>query len=223
MRRHLSAICVIGISLSGGAVLTRGAVETSPRTVKLERLFANDPVKITKLVSGADEIKPGEPFDADNDWLNSLSIVIKNVSGKKIVFASVQMYLPDTGTGDHGSPVIGGASSVGQRPEHAMYSYSTGRRLAQPPGAPISIDPGAELTIPVISRDGGAYDAVKSEVESRQSLSSVRSCVVGVANLYFADGTKWAAEHYYRPDPNAKGKYMVISRAEFDAYREAEK
>jgi hypothetical protein len=54
-------------------------------------------------------------------------------------------------------------------------------------------------------------------IENRQPLSSVTRVRLGLATVYFEDGTKWAGG-YSRPDLSAPGRYIHISRQEFDAY-----
>lgn len=37
-------------------------------------------------------------------------------------------------------------------------------------------------------------------------------------DIFFADGTKWGAGEYYRPDPSVYGRYLPISFGEFKQY-----
>ncbi len=215
-------LCLLSIYMLAPRYIARDVVlaedggPTAARTVQLEQSFSKDPVKIIRVMEGNVEVKPGVPFEAGDEWFKDLSVVIKNVSRKKIVFARIQVRFPETGDGTKEHPTVGDQSSAGQMPDHAPYSGITGQRLNDPPRDPILVEPGHEVTIPVISRLGDDhFEGIKSMIESRQSLSSVTSCVVGLSSFYFDDGTKWASGAYYRPDPSIPGKYNVVSVDEF--------
>jgi hypothetical protein len=200
-----------------GVVYAGSGDATAPRAVQIERSTGQDPAKIVRVMIGNREVKPGVTFQSGDEWFKDLSVVIRNLSSKKIVFARVQVYFPETGDGTPERPRVGDQSSVGQIPENGRYSGVTGQKLEDAPRDPIVVEPGQELTVPVISHFGDDhFDNVKSSIESRQPLSSIATCVVGLATLYFDDGTKWAAGHYYRPDPNTPGKHIIISYEEFN-------
>jgi hypothetical protein len=114
--------------------------------------------------------------------------------------------------------MMGDQSHIGNLPEHGMYSGLTGRRFDEPKRDPILVEPGQAFTVPAISRLGGYPEAIEEMIESRQPLSSITAIRVGIAAFYFEDGTKWATDNYYRPDYSVPGKYIRISRKEFDAY-----
>jgi hypothetical protein len=91
-------------------------------------------------------------------------------------------------------------------PEQAMYSALTGQRRHEAAGEPINLEPGTELVIPIIGeRD---YEGIKSLIEAKHAVSSVRKCETWVTTVYFADGTKWASGIYWRPDEHRTGKYL---------------
>jgi hypothetical protein len=212
-----------------------------PRIVELEisfskgmrlrtgQLIEEDPAKIVRVMyrnvgvkykrQGNAEVKSDVPFLAGDDWFNDLSVVVKNLSSKKIVFAGIQVNFPQTGDGIQ-HPLVGDGSSVGQRPEHAMYSAITGRKLTEPARDPILLEPGAEITIPVINRDPDNDDrsSVRAMLEAKLPLSKVTTCLVGLSEFYFEDGTRWSHGVYYRPRPGAPGKFTVIPIEEFNGH-----
>ena len=203
--------------VAGDVVFAEDGGTTAPRTVQLERSFPKDPVKIVSIMEANVEVKPGVPFQDGDEWFKNLSVVIKNLTKKKIVSVTVQVNFPETGDGSQAHPTVGDQSSIGQTPEHGRYSGRTGRRLDEPVRDPILVGPGEEVTVPVISRLGADhFEGVKSMIQNRQSLSSVTTCVVGLTTVYFDDGTKWAWRVYYRPDTSIPGKYNIISFDEFN-------
>jgi hypothetical protein len=62
--------------------------QSKKRAVELET-YKDQPVEIvdTKVKGGA--IKPKQEFDGDSDWLNSMTVKVKNVSDKPVAYVSV--------------------------------------------------------------------------------------------------------------------------------------
>lgn len=187
----------------------------APRNVVLARshprpLLPDDPVEIVRVLYGGVEVKtgiravpsdePGSPFEAPDDWFSHLTVVLKNISAKNIVYAGIQVFFPE---------IAGVQNEIGDRPRH---DRSSGAELH-----PILIEPGQEFSLPAI--DPERLDEVKQTIENRESLSSVTSLWIELGTVYFEDGTKWAGGVHYGPDFSAPRKYIVISQKEFDAYR----
>jgi len=217
--------CTLLASLLGTAA--QAADATVSRTVQLEPSLPNDPVKIVKVMLDGVEVKPGVqgwpgdkpgmPVHANDNWLNHIAITLKNISTKGIVFCGVRVFSPDVGDGTPKHPILGSESVIGQRPQHARYSRITGESLDDPSRNPILLEAGEEVTLPAISL--GGFDEVKKTIETRQPLARITTVRLGLTTVYFGDGTKWDSNVYYRPDLSSPGKYLVISRQEFDSYR----
>jgi hypothetical protein len=199
------------------------------RTVILERslprpLLPDDPVKIVKVLFDGVEVKtglhayptdkPGVPFQAGDDWFNHLTVVLKNISAKPIVYASIGLFFTDTAS--HSPSVIGVGNETGERPRHARYSHGVPHNDAARPA--ILIEPGQDFSLPALDLD--EFDEIKQAIESRQPLSSITTLSVQLGEVYFADGTKWSGQLHFRPDFSTPGKYVVISQQDFDAYRQ---
>lgn len=223
--RSASAIYALLVALSA-ATPAHSQGSAAPRTVQLAPSFP-DPAKIVRvLLDGVDvkaghqgypADKPGVPFQAGNDWFNHLTVVLKNVSAKKIVYADIRVFFLDLGNGTPQQPLVGDGNQTGERPMHARYSTLRGGWQNDPARNPILIEPGREFSLPAI--DPERFDEVRQTIESRGPLSSVTQIRLDVATVYFEDGTRWGGG-YFRPDFSAPGKYIHISQKEFDAYRQ---
>jgi hypothetical protein len=66
--------------------------------------------------------KPGVPFQAADDWLNQLTVVLKNLSTKKVVYVDIRVFFLDLGGGTLKHPMVGDGNQIGERPKHARYS-----------------------------------------------------------------------------------------------------
>jgi hypothetical protein len=213
-------ICV-SLILIARPVAAQNPNSTGARMVILERslprpLLPDDPVKIVKVLFDGVEVKtglhalpadtPGVPFQAGDDWFNHLTVVLKNISAKKIVYADIQIFFPALAEGNE----------IGERPEHARYFQ--GSRRDDPAHSPILIEPGQEFSLPAI--DPARLGEVRQAIESQDSLSAVTSVRLELGMVYFEDGTKWAGGVHYSPDYALPGKYVRVPQKEFDAYRQ---
>jgi hypothetical protein len=204
--KYTCARIALILALLTQITVTQNSAETNLKTIHLWPSHKNAPVEVVKVMKGTTEIQPDVAFEAGDDWLKEISVSLRNVSPSKIVFVSVDAHLPETGEGTQKNPTVAAGNSVGQEPEQAMYSALTGQRRHEAAGEPINLEPGSELVIPIIGeRD---YEGIKSLIEAKHAVSGVRKCEIWVTTVYFADGTKWAAGIYWRPDERQTGKYL---------------
>jgi hypothetical protein len=160
---------------------------------------------------------PEIPFQAGDDWFKDFGVVIENVTAKKIVFVSGQLRFPETGDATAENLAVMARISAGQRLHLALPSAGTGARPDDVPGPTISVEPSREAIIPVVEK----FERVKAMIEKKRPLSTVTTCMVGINALFFDDGTEWLSPGlYFRPDPDAPGRHVLISQKEFDAYRQ---
>jgi hypothetical protein len=210
----LSCLLFISITLAFGQV----APGTSSKTLQVYRTLPNAPIAIVRVLYQGKEVKPGVPFEAGDNWLEHVSVVVKNISSSSdIIYVNITGDLPETGEGTTTSPRVLAMNTVGRRPEAAMVSPRTGRRYPQIPGEPITLEPDQELTMSLL---GKSYvEDFRSFITAKQPLSTVTQCSISVASVYFADGTKWS--HFYsEPDTTTPGRYKSIS---FDEWQEKQR
>jgi hypothetical protein len=79
------------------ATFAQDNVEASLKTVHLFPIHAHDPVTIVKLMRRGVEIQPDPPFEAGDDWLQEISVVVRNVSASRITYINVAAHLPEKG------------------------------------------------------------------------------------------------------------------------------
>lgn len=153
-------------------------------------------------------VKADSPFKAGPDRLQDISVTIKNTSPSKVIYVSVYVDLTNTGSGTPESPRVAAGNSMGRKPEHALYSATTGKPRSELQGEPINLEPEAELVMPIVS--GKDYGSIKSLIEEKQDMSSVTRCEISVSTVYFADGTKWSSGAYWSPDEASPGHYVQL-------------
>src|SRR2546423_5650066 len=59
-----------------------------------QKSWQNEPVKISKLKIKSKDFAIGQKFLEEDDWLKNLTISVKNVSGKNIIFLSLTLDFP---------------------------------------------------------------------------------------------------------------------------------
>jgi hypothetical protein len=98
-------------------------------------------------------------------------------------------------------------------------------READTTSPPIDILPGQELSVPLAPYNDEIREGTDSPDRpvgkgKRIPFSAITTCWIFLQNAYFADGTKWTpGPVYYKPDPNAPGKYakyVPIAADEFE-------
>jgi hypothetical protein len=208
------------------------AADQDTKTLLLDMPDSKDPVRIVKVLEGSTELKSNghqypdkwaweATFNAGDDWIKDLAIVIKNVSQKKIVYAAAGCLLFETGDwqaevakAQQNIPVIGNAGNhIGRRPEQALYSALLGRRVQPDTNAPLELEPGQEFTMTLESPD--AYPTLKSTVEEKMPMSNVAACNGRIGQIFFEDGTQWQGHRYTRADLNEPGHWIEMSPAEW--------
>jgi len=172
--------------------------------------------RIQTGVSGArGEIKPGTPFQSDEEWLKNMSISMTNRTDKPIICAQVRLWFPDTGDGTPAHPMTHYVITIGQRPESSLY-YKDGSKIsADTTKKALLLAPGETLAIPIAPE----IEAIQSMIEGvgNTLFSQVTRVEIEPTNFYFSDGMRWDAVNtgYYTPDAEHPGKYTKLADTYF--------
>jgi hypothetical protein len=236
--RHCLPVCVALLLLASTGAQSQSA--DVPKTLLLDRPLNDDPVRITKVMEGAGELNSDghqypnryvweATFKAGDDWLKNLTLVIKNVSEKKIIFVEAGCSLFETADWqseltkhhDPQTPLVGSASNtVGRRPEQALYSRLLGHTIKPDTSKdPLDLAPGEELSIAIENPEN--YPALRSRIEERQPMSSLTACDGGISRIFFDDGTQWQAHSYLRADPERPGRWIRMSFEDWSGAKRA--
>lgn len=199
----------------------------SSKALLLSFPSGHDPVRIVKVMSGTLELKSSGRkypntsvwetfFDGGDDWLTNTSLRVRNVSTKTITYLEVSCILQESSDWQaeiakhHGVPVVGHASNaVGRRPEEALYSTRSGRKLTPDTRPAFELAPGQEFAISL--EDPQSYPALKSQVEQTEPMSSATACNGGIGTIYFEDDTKWHGMGNEYSKPVGPGQWVTIS------------
>lgn len=162
------------------------------------------PVEITAIKSKAGVIKPGMKFSSDEDWIQGLTISVRNKSEKPITHISLRILFPRP-EGQQDLLDFVDSLNYGESP----MPYEDGRVPLNPAKA---IEPGESVELKLSDED---YSALKTLLKD-SGFTSINRVKVGVKALGFSDGTLWMAGRTYTLDRDSPGKLIPVKKTSCD-------
>lgn len=197
-------------------------------TVLINRLHRLDPLEVDRVLEDGKDVAPVEPseddlnlvrtnpngpvrgrqfrdaykFQAGDDWLRNLSLVVKNRTSKNIVYIGLRLKFPQTKAE---GPVVEDSFAYGRIPDAVAYN-AAGEKLPQGSDRPILLAPGQQMTLSL----AGHESEIREGLERLQPFSSISLCYIR-HDVYFDDGTAWWLGRYGAPDPAQPGKIIPMN------------
>jgi len=215
------------------SALSANVFSQGTKTLSVNHPLDQAPVRIVRVMKGPTEVKadsaqfPNKSAwrtvidGAEDDWLKNVSLVVENVSPKKIVYINVQSVLYDSAKWreEKRSSIGTTFNHVGLRPEIALYSYRLGHSLHADEGPALELAPGQTVTLSL--EDGDYYSKLKSSIEEKEgAISAVSVSVASFGEIFFQDGTQWQPDKYLRPDTDKPGHWIAISREDWSVTKD---
>jgi hypothetical protein len=198
MKKLFASTILVALAVFGGA---NAAAQRSNRTLiwpplPVDRITSagdgiklspvNEAVQISDITVAGHSVIPGETFNADDDWLRTLTIRLKNVSGQTIVAARVGFGLPEKKAGDrqvgfsleYGKMGLGGIVREGQamvRPEEEFEMKFNGDQYRK--------------YLEFFAKHAGSVNFTKAWI--------------GITTIKFEDGTIWSSGCLRATNPRA--------------------
>ncbi|MGD0870210.1 MAG: hypothetical protein ABSB88_11705 [Bryobacteraceae bacterium] len=146
------------------------------------------------------------PFQADDDWLQNVTIYLFNRTNKTIVWAGVQIGFPQTGDGrSPATPQHTYNITVGRRPAVANFSPRTGQPMPLH-DIPLSFAGGRTQAI----RLSEYIDQIRYTIQDAL-FAPVTSIRINPAYFIFDDGMSWSpGGHFATPDQEHPGKWKPM-------------
>jgi hypothetical protein len=126
-------------------------------------------VEIVDLAVGK-PITIGEAFSADDDWLQSVVIRVRNISGQQLAAIQVTLVLPQLGPG---SPDV-------------VYCYGCAAEQKAK-----GIAAGEVVELKMIG--GGFYDFVKMRAAEKGGIAQINKARIWIMNVSLPDKTRWVS------------------------------
>ncbi|MDQ1637668.1 MAG: hypothetical protein QOF62_1007 [Pyrinomonadaceae bacterium] len=167
-------LCVASLAL---AQTQKKTVEWTPRPIGSNnervapgiRLYPQiEQIQIENVVIDGASITLGQSFPANDDWLKTLIIRVRNVSPQRVISIQMTLILPEM---DHASPDI-------------VYCYGCARADKEK-----GVGPGEIVELKLLG--GGFYDWVKSRTEEKGGIALMAKAQIRETLVTLPDGTRW--------------------------------
>lgn len=145
---------------------------------------------------GQNSRKFDESFDEDEDWLKRLSFNLENISGKPIVFLTVNVNFPETrSTG----PMMSFPINFGQRPGSIHRQQK-----------PLLLKRKEVLEVQLSE----SYENIVKFISERQPIGTIGKVELEIFFIVFEDGIAWNAGSFMKQDPDNPNRYTPIEDSE---------
>jgi hypothetical protein len=145
-----------------------------------------DAVEIVSMEAAGHPIKVGQPFSADDDWLGSLTVRLKNISGQPISGAQISFSLPETQAPDQGTLMT-----------TLRYGPSSSSRQPNEPHKLVA--PNEEFELKLTDAE---YEQARNRILQRGLSTGVIKLWISLTMVTFEDGTHWSSGCLKSSDPS---------------------
>lgn len=133
-------------------------------------------LEIVNIEAAGHPIKVGQPFSADDDWLGTLTVRLKNISGQAIAVVQISFSLPETEASDQGAL-------------RTTLRYGPGSSSKQPDVPHKLIAPDEVFELKLTSAE---YEQDKNTILQRGLSTGVLKLWIGSTMVRFEDGKYWS-------------------------------
>lgn len=151
------------------------------------------PVEIMQVKLSGRPLETDQPFDAHDDWVKGVSVELKNVSKKEIIYVKVELDFP---TDDSESNLVVIPLEYGRPPQDGE----------PPPPESEPLRPGERVTVAV--PDWGV-EFLKRKLAEKGHGRAVKMgrAVLFVSQVWFDANTVWAVGGTFERDPSDRHKW----------------
>lgn len=184
----LTAFFVFTVKLPPLFEVTGHAQAPKERSIK-KTDWPKEPIKIEKIKVKGKIIGLGTKFTEEDDWLSGLTIKVKNISDKPIVFLDIAIVFPRP---DSQEPDARDHLLYGQYPLAPGELAPEAPAVIQPP-----IQPGETVELALTD-----YEGIRRFLDQSNYLASVTDLEIDISDVYFDQNTKWSGGQIFRRDPD---------------------
>lgn len=172
----------------------------------IKSTWRNEPLKVSKVKVKKGAIELGRKFtDDSDDWLDGLTLTVRNTSSKDILGVDVSLTLFTKEGGD----------KVEDVPIQFPFSYGSDKTIVEDDSGEKPIKPGHSVDI-TLSED--AYLMLKEGLARANYPRKFQHAELRIDAVLFADGTLWRKGYIFVRDPNdptkwIRDKYLAEAKA----------
>ena len=152
-----------------------GQIKSAAPGIKLSPI--TEAVKIMDISVAGSSVTPGQSFAAGDDWLRTLTLRLRNVSGQRIVGVTMRFGLPETRLED--SRQIG-----------FMLEYGNIGSGGIPPDGREPVKAGGEFELKF---NDAQYQRTLQMFAKRAGTTSFTKVWLGITTVQFEDGSIWSS------------------------------
>lgn len=161
----------------------------------------SEPIEFVDLKVKGKSVKPGVPFEAEDDWLSGLTVTLKNISGRPIVGVKVDVEIPVFDT-DLRRFVL--ASLSYGRDLRPLKFYD--KKFKSEP-----IEDGQSTTLVLTE---GMYSGIQQTRADLGSLPDFERVRIYLLTVIYDDDTAWVDGLIVRRDADDSGRWSVVRPAD---------
>lgn len=210
--RWVNAIIVVLVIVAGSppvwldrAIAAQSEPRSRQKLVEIEPMGEGDALWIFDIAIGDQQIEPRVPFQAGDNWLKDMSILLRNRTDKTIDYLEIRSRFPEGGNG-RTEPLTAYHIQLGQIPAVDRFNGKGEPMRVDPSLKPLGLAPGGSLAV----HFADYFDSIRAIVEQKMPFEQVTRCIIHRGLTYFSDGLKWYNGFYERPNPDQPGKFLFL-------------
>jgi hypothetical protein len=199
-RRLLIALLIVFLAALFLSYLPPSQARATQKQDRLMKKLSwkNEPVKIIVTKIKGKDVKLGEKFPEDDDWLKGFKINVLNVSDKPIIFVNLRLDFP-----------IPEDSAI-DFPSSFEFEYGRSPQVpaeARPSDFPPPIGVGETREMTLSDKD---YDKLIEFLSRTHYPRSIKNVELVLEQVLFDDDSMWSAGGTFRRDPNNPGTWNRV-------------
>lgn len=156
--------------------------------------WRDEPLEISSLKVKGKAAKLGANFEEDDDWLDRLTVTVKNTSNKTTAYIQLDLEFP---TPDH-------SAKEPESVDHLLYGtypQPSGQEVTPHPDQP-PLQPGAKAELVLTD-----YEGLRDFLIQTKKSTSIKQIQISISEVVFDDGTKWSGGQLFRRNPGNPNRW----------------
>jgi hypothetical protein len=180
----------------------RVSTQNSARVID-KAIVPSQPAELMEIRNNHGKVFKQGKIEDDNEWMDGLTVALKNTSDKAINYAEVELFFPKVEN-----------SSDSQEPPLAYFLYFGTREMPDATTPRPSIKPGevAELTL-----TAERYGVLKRALQELKYSRGIKKVKMSLKVVIYEDDLMWNLGELMRRDPGDPHKWVTIRQSRASA------
>jgi len=156
--------------------------------------WRNEPIEISNLRVKGRVAKLDAVFEEDEDWLDGLTVTVKNISNKTVDYIELNLEFPAP---DHSAPEPESVDHL----LYGTYPQLPGQEVTPHPDQP-PLQAGAKADLVLTD-----YEGLRDFLVQTKKSTSVKQIQISISEVIFDNGTKWSGGQLFRRNPDHPNRW----------------